>query len=478
MLPSADAFATPAELKDANNFTLYSEYGSGKAQKVKFTNYYYWYIAGADRDGSLVLMCNPSDPLSNRTFDDNENMTRYSESGIRSSLDSFVTGGSFTSEEQALMNGPTIYTNAGSTADKLYLAYGEQYNDYITVGANSSGNLSSGIKIGIGNNGPDTSPFVNGGAGTFWLRNDVQSGMMVAAADVGASGIVGAYFPNSTSVTKVIPAFNLDLSSVLFASRADEAQVSASLATDFLVLRIKDNAGRIKSTAKVNEETISVTYDDSDGGSVYLYVQGNTADSSDWVKSVKIDSTCEYTFSDLGIGAENDLSKCQVWLETKDTDTHLVYAVYAEGGNHKGGSSGNSGSHDGSDSDCDHNFEWQTITAPTATTYGSEGEVCSKCGATRNIRAKSPLDDWVRMQINNAKPGDVLKLDFGPWSSYPLWMMQMIADKPTVTYIFNYTYQGNRYEVTIKPGDKFVLDCDWYGALKMPTMFDTVVTKM
>ncbi len=126
---------------------------------------------------------------------------------------------------------------------------------------------------------------------------------------------------------------------------------------------------------------------------------------------------------------------------------------------------------------CDHDFVWQTITAPTTTTYGAEGDVCSKCGATRNVRVKSPLDDWVRMQINNAKPGDVLNLNFGPWNSYPLWMMQMIADKPTVTYIFNYTYQGNKYEVTIKPGDKFALDCEWYGPAKMPTLFDTVITK-
>ena len=76
-----------------------------------------------------------------------------------------------------------------------------------------------------------------------------------------------------------------------------------------------------------------------------------------------------------------------------------------------------------------------------------------------------------------AKSGDVLIMDFGPWNSYPLWMMQMIADKPTVTYVFKYTYQGNKYEVTINPGDKFALDCDWYGPLKMPTLFDTVITK-
>lgn len=132
---------------------------------------------------------------------------------------------------------------------------------------------------------------------------------------------------------------------------------------------------------------------------------------------------------------------------------------------------------DESNNSCDHNFEWQIITSPTATTFGTEGYVCTKCGATKDVREMSPISQWALWQIANAKPGDVLIMDFGPWNSYPLWMMQMIADKPTVTYIFKYTYQGNKYEVTIKPGDKFALDCDWYGPLKMPTLFDTVITK-
>lgn len=301
-----------------------------------------------------------------------------------------------------------------------------------------------------------------------------MSGFYVAVADT--DGRVSAYLPNAGSVNKVIPAFNLKLASVLFASRAKAVTSPGGLYEGELVFRIRDEEARIKSTAKVNEQTISVTYDGDDGDRVYLYVQGKSADEPDWVKSVRIGSTQDYTLDDLGIGAGNDLSKCQVWLETKDTTANLVYAVYAEGGNHKGSSNGKSGSNNSSDSDCSHDFEWKTISAPTATTYGTEGYVCSKCGATRNVRVKSPLDDWVRMQINNAKPGDVLKLDFGPWNSFPLWMMQMIADKPTVTYIFNYTYQGNKYEVTIKPGDTVPLDFDWYGPAKMPTLFDTVVT--
>lgn len=103
--------------------------------------------------------------------------------------------------------------------------------------------------------------------------------------------------------------------------------------------------------------------------------------------------------------------------------------------------------------------------------------MCSKCGETKDVRAKSPLDDWARMKIDNARPGDVLTIDFGPWNSFPLWMMQKIADKPTVTYIFKYTYQGYKYEVTIKAGDEIALDCDWFGPAKMAEIYDSVITK-
>lgn len=172
-LPSADAFATPAELKDANNFTLYSGYGRGKAQGVFFGEGHVWYIAGADRDGSLVLMHNPDSPIANIIFDDDD--TDYRTSLIRSNLNNF-TGATFTSEEKDLMNNTTVYTKSSwePTNDKLYLAYGgydpfsaSERPDYITVGTNSSGDLNSGIKIGIGDNGPDNSLFKNGGADAF-----------------------------------------------------------------------------------------------------------------------------------------------------------------------------------------------------------------------------------------------------------------------------------------------------------------------
>ena len=122
-------------------------------------------------------------------------------------------------------------------------------------------------------------------------------------------------------------------------------------------------------------------------------------------------------------------------------------------------------------------FEWQVITAPTDTSFGIGGFVCTKCGETRDSREFAPTELWSSMKIDRAESGSTLVMEFGNWNSYPLWLMQKIAAKPDVTYVFKYDYQFMHYEVTIRPGQKFALDCDWYGPLKMAGLFETKITE-
>lgn len=126
---------------------------------------------------------------------------------------------------------------------------------------------------------------------------------------------------------------------------------------------------------------------------------------------------------------------------------------------------------------CDHDFEWQVITAPTDTSFGIGGFVCTKCGETRDSRELAPTELWASMKIDRAESGSTLVMEFDNWNSYPLWLMQKIAAKPDVTYVFKYDYQFKHYEVTIRPGQKFALDCDWYGPLKMAGLFETKITE-
>lgn len=464
-LPSINKFASPDDLKNANNFTLHSGNGSGSAQKVNFGNGKIWYIAGTDSDGSLILMCDPTNPLTGMVFHSGGS-TIYSDSDVISYLRGTALS-NFTSQEQDLMKNPSLNTpGSAPTSDKLYLGSGENYANEMTVGMNNT-------KIGLYGNGTSGSTYATESTGEFWLRNPTYEWMgdWVNLVYPGEEYAVKNYGVGNSF--NVVPAFDLDMSRVLFASTATVANDSPSLLSGEMKLRIA-NDGKFTSTAAVNGQTISVTNNDGESD-VYLYVQGN--DGSDWVVSKKVTSTAVYTLADLGRSGSDDLSKCQVWLEKNIPAERLTYATYAAGGNNKGNSgNGNDGSRSGDDS-CGHDFVWETVSAATETSYGTEGYICTKCGATQGVRSKSPLAEWARMMINNAKPGDELKLDFGPWHSFPLWMMQMIAEKPDVTYVLKYTYQGKMYEATIKRGEKFELDCEWYGPLKTAELFDTKITE-
>lgn len=94
---------------------------------------------------------------------------------------------------------------------------------------------------------------------------------------------------------------------------------------------------------------------------------------------------------------------------------------------------------------------------------------------TPTPEALSPCDIVSRM-IDAAKPGDTITFDFGGWHSMPLWFMSKVASRPDLTYVFKCEYEYKEYVFTINPGDEFALDCEWYGPLKMVTLFDNEIT--
>lgn len=118
-----------------------------------------------------------------------------------------------------------------------------------------------------------------------------------------------------------MPAFNLNLSSVLFASAAKAASADASL-SDALTFRI-DAGDKIGSTAKYSPYAVCVTKG-NDSGKLFLYVQGKDAEG-DWVQSFVVPAEgVAVLANDIREGA--DLSKCKIWLETTNEGDNLAYA--------------------------------------------------------------------------------------------------------------------------------------------------------
>ena len=74
-------------------------------------------------------------------------------------------------------------------------------------------------------------------------------------------------------------------------------------------------------------------------------------------------------------------------------------------------------------------------------------------------------------QIADAKAGDTVVLELGEYYNISNARMQQIAEKNDVTFVLNITYDKVSYSLTIEPGTEIDLSCDWYGPLKLLSMF-------
>ena len=125
----------------------------------------------------------------------------------------------------------------------------------------------------------------------------------------------------------------------------------------------------------------------------------------------------------------------------------------------------------------EHNYQYQVITAPSTNADGLEGEVCTICGATRNIQPISAfgyaLEGYALPMINAAKSGQTITFEFGELNSFPKTFMEKLVDKSAagVTFVFKYKVNHKLQTVTIPAGTPINLDFDYYGPAKMAELY-------
>lgn len=327
-LPDSTQFATVEQLK---SFNTNDQDGKNPAKVYFGNNNQQWWIAGSQQENGLTLFA--ASPLatnvqftstSDGTYDGKTvNANHYGASPLRSTLRGLEKS-YFIGTEQGLMNNTTIHTNdtknssVYSTNDKLYLAYGDYKDDkYITVGANSQDSLNNGLRVDMD----------YWGNSLFWLRVPSVSnsyGALVAEPGryVNYSNVDGAY--------ALVPAFELNLSSVLFASAAPAASSDGNLT-------LSDTDGNGAFTLRYDANTYSknlgsalVSYDKSKvtltnvPSNTYLIVQNSSG-----AKAKQITNETEVSASKMGL---DNFANCKVWLETTDTTNRMTYATLATEG--------------------------------------------------------------------------------------------------------------------------------------------------
>lgn len=336
-LPTKEQFATVEELK---KFNTDDTDGASNPAKVYFgNNSQKWWIAGSQGENELTLFA--ESPLAtdqqfepnysqNKAYSDAWNCdytstggtaptevypNHYGASPLRNTLKGLESS-YFTSAEQDLMKNTTVYTNdeknnsVYSTTDKLYLAYGDYSEDqYVTVGKNASDRLNNGLRI-------DKAYW---GGNTFWLRapDEYSDGIAIVASP---GNYVDDYAVNDLNA--LVPAFELNLSNVSFASAASASSDGLLSENDAFTLRY-DAAKSSKNlgSALVSYDKRKVTLTNVPENT-YLVVQ-----NSEGAKAKKITNETEVSASDMGLSS---FTNCKVWLETTDTTNRMTYATLAD----------------------------------------------------------------------------------------------------------------------------------------------------
>ena len=350
--PTKEQFSTVEELK---NYDTNDNDGVKNPAKVYFgNNNQQWWIAGSQSNDSITLFSASSmrddvqfesNYTDNKTYDDKWNCTypdrepaevfpnHYGASYIRNVTLKEMEASFFTSSEQALINETTIYTDdtknnsVYSTADKLYLAYGDQedYN-HITVGKNSANDLNDGLRI-------DPSYWGKSVLELFWIRSPFVSNddpndgndVLTAWPSKNYPAFNGA---QTSNVEKIRPAFELNSSTILFASA-----VPSATSTGNLTLQDTDGDGAFTlrydaSKYSKNLGSAVISYDDSKviltdvPNGTYLVAQNS---NGAYAKQI----TNETEVSASGMNLDN-FANCKIWLETTDTANRITYAALAE----------------------------------------------------------------------------------------------------------------------------------------------------
>ena len=350
--PTKEQFSTVEELK---NYDTNDNDGVKNPAKVYFgNNNQQWWIAGSQSNDSITLFSASSmrddvqfesNYMDNKTYDDKWNCTypdrepaevfpnHYGASYIRNVTLKEMEASFFTSSEQALINETTIYTDdtknnsVYSTTDKLYLAYGDQEDDkHITVGKNSANNLNDGLRI-------DPSYWGKSVLELFWIRSPFVSNddpndgndVLTAWPSKNRPSFNGA---QTSNVEKIRPAFELNSSTILFASAVPSATTTGNLTLQDTdgdgAFTLRYDAGKYSKnlgSAVISYDESKVILTDVPNGT-YLVAQNS---NGTYAKQI----TNETEVSASGMNLDN-FANCKIWLETTDTANRITYAALAE----------------------------------------------------------------------------------------------------------------------------------------------------
>lgn len=335
-LPDESQFATVDELKAFNTDDTDGTTGSALVYfgDDGYGGDQWWWIVGSqggdtivlwpyeprsdNGPGGMVVSFFPKGDYTDRTYEGKVvGLSHYGASDLRKSLAVYEEK-CFTSAERALMNDTTFYTEdtvnneVYAITSKLYLGFGFKGRGYFTVGRNTADDVYAGLRV--------DEAYI--GKAPFWLSSADRTtnsyhGVVVWEQYSSISGgIVQTLIGNGNMA--LMPAFELDLSTVLFGSTAPIAASEGALTARqaFTLRYASDNLG----SAEVSVDRSQVNLKDVPAGT-YLVAQ-----NSEGIWATSADGKTSVLATDLGL---DSFTNCKVWLEMTNSTENKTYATMA-----------------------------------------------------------------------------------------------------------------------------------------------------
>lgn len=298
--------------------------------------------------------------------------------------------------------------------------------------------------------------YVSGVQRDWWLRSPGDSGRAAIVRGNGYVDIKG--FDVMTSNITVRPAFNLNLSSVIFTSAAVGGKTSGTVGAGALTAVSDYNGNEWKLTiSDSSRNSFTASRTDSGnvaaGNNITISYDHATTGANEYISAVLLNSSGDLLYYghivDMRSASASESGTAEITIPAGLSDGDYTIKVFSEQCN--------------GDKKTDYASELRSIAVRVGSSGGS--------GTGPALSSQSPeeshtdyLDELREHLKSSIALGGAQTVTWDQGTALPYDIMKTLEDNPDITLVFSYTYEGRDYKVTIPGGSaKAFIDIPWYG---------------
>lgn len=388
--------------------------------------------------------------LDRKQYNNTNTSVKWELCDLRTWLNREFKGDAFSSDEISSIADSTVVNAGINTTDKIFLlSIAEVSND--TYGFT---NIESRIAA-------STAYAANQGAHEdWWLRSPGSRNDGNAALVVGDGSVLAGGYPVTYGGIAVRPAFNLDLSSIIFTSAAEGGKSSGTVGAAALTAPAAYTGTEWKLTVLDEDRSFLAQRTDSGnvtaGNNISISYTGATVGENEYVSAILLNSSGVLLYygqiADKSSGEANGTADITIPAGLDDgTYTVKVFSEQYNG-----------------DKKTDYASAFSSISVTVVDSGSGSGSGSST--VTNNTAPEIPTRDYLDDLRDPLKAaiafGGEQTVYWDKGTALPYDIMKTLQDNPNITLVFSYTYLDKDYKVTLPGKNVKAFDTiPWYGPM-------------